>query len=165
MSPTVTKRKHRAATPAKQLHDELQHALEPLGVLMGDQVQQQLSTALQGRSEAVLEALAGDAGESVAVAVLAVVWGSGEPPATWWRSPLGRLVGPRLPDAPVTHQVAADILGVKRGTVSQLASRPNGLATVDAPRPSGPGRPTTSRQVSRRSVLERLDRLSAETTR
>lgn len=142
----------------RQLVDELQRAVEPLGVLVGELVQHEVAQALQSRCEDVLEALRGEGGKATAVAIMAVVWGSGEPPALWWRTPLGRLIGPLLPDAPITHQVAADILGVKRGTVGELVKR-TALATVDAPRPSGPGRPTTTRQVSRSSVLERLDRL------
>lgn len=71
----------------------------------------------------------------------------------WWRTPLGvlcaRTLG-RLDDdqGAVTHQVAADMLGVVRGTVAQLVSR----GTLDR---SDDGR------VSRAAVLRRLSRLAS----
>lgn len=54
-----------------------------------------------------------------------IAWDA-EPPADWWRTPLGRIVARNVraeESAPVTHQGAALMLGISRGTVGTLVSR------------------------------------------
>jgi hypothetical protein len=132
-----------------QLAHELERAWEPWRVVLGDDAEI-AGKALQQRSRALWAALEADRAPEVAQAVLEALWGAGRPPATWWQSPLGRAIGQALPhDVTLTNQEAADILGVGRGTISNLVARgAAGLAGLDQV-------PDTAK-ISLRSVLVRL---------
>lgn len=138
-----------------QLVEELVTAADRWKALVGVEAAAVVVEAVQERTDVLVRALTHEQSRSVAEAVMAVLWGSADPPSLWWRSPLGRALGAALPDAPITHQTAADILGVKRGTVSVLVRRGD-LGVVVQPRRHGPGRPTQMHQVSRQAVLERV---------
>ncbi len=147
-----------------QLAKELKAAWRVWGTLIGYELKKAGQDALQHRSGLLYQELSSEDGAAAAEAVLGALWGRGEPTAEWWRSPLGVVVGLALDrDIPVTQQMAADILQVQRGTVGVLVRRggDSGLAQVATSRKRGPGRPTEVNQVSLRSVLERLQRLSA----
>lgn len=54
------------------------------------------------------------------------LWRDADPPAEWWRTPLGRLCARSVDygdSDSVTRSVAAAMLGVHPGTVAQLAHR------------------------------------------
>lgn len=78
-----------------------------------------------------------------------VLWPTGtEPPAEWWRTPLGRAFARSLgtdDTEAVTHSVAAAMLGVTKGTIAQLVHR----GTLDRHPDGG---------VLRASVMQRLAR-------
>lgn len=146
-----------------QLAKELRAAWRVWGTLIGYELKKAGQDAIQQRSAALYDELRSEDGSMAAEAVLAALWGRGEPSAEWWRSPLGVLVGLALKrEVAVTQQMAADILGVKRGTVGVLVRRggDNGLAQVAAPRLRSAGRPAEVNRVALRSVLERLQRLA-----
>jgi hypothetical protein len=134
---------------------------EPLGGLLGGGEAPRLRKRLEGAQRRIVRLLeaGGDDARLAAARIVGLLWGRAEPTPAWWSTPLGRLTGPLLEDAPVTEEFAAAILGVKRGTVAVLLRRGT-LARFPEARPEGgPGRPTTKRQVSRAAVLERLARL------
>lgn len=81
--------------------------------------------------------------------VICALWPDGtEPPHEWWRTPLGRLcarsAGTDDAEA-VTYSVAAAMLGVTRGTISQMTHR----GTLDRHPDGG---------VLRSSIMQRLSR-------
>ena len=144
----------------KQLVKELRDAWR-VWALLGPDAHAVGAEALQDAAKALSEGLEGE--ERVAESVLGALWGRGEPTAEWWRSPLGRAVGLKLvDDVPVTQQMAADILGVQRGTIGVLVKR-GALDQVAKPRAEvGPGRPAGVNQVSLKAVISRLIRLEEE---
>lgn len=143
-----------SAPVVDQLRHELQHAWAPWRLIALAPAVELEDEALQALGERLVD---GDSG--IADAVVSVIWGSGRPAPTWWRSPLGRSCGAAVSvDVPLTQQEAAEILGVARGTVSTLLARGGSdLVTIDADH-TRPGRPTST-QLSLRSVLRRLERL------
>jgi hypothetical protein len=152
-------RTKRPATAGGQFAAELRKAVTgPLEALTG----QEAGVDLDEAQKAVTGLLAGSGGPEearrAAMAVVALLFRGGPVPAEWWRTPLGLLVGPLLPDAPLTQDEAAAILGVTRGTVAvALSPRRGTLARFDGPVPRGRGKPTSGR-VSRSAVLARLAR-------
>lgn len=135
-----------------QLTDELDARLVgPVRDLLGLDLAETLTTRLRERAPMLAAQLAtGDDRLAAAtrVDVLHALWGDADPDSDWWRTPVGRLcarsVGRDDADA-VSHSVAAAMLGVTRGTVSQLVHR----GTLDRHPDGG---------VTRASVLMRLAR-------
>jgi hypothetical protein len=123
-----------------QLEDSLGALADAWGTLLGTDVAQ----ALRDRIDANADAILANADAATASALLTVLWGSGEVPASWWGTPLGRAVRAQSPRG-VTQAQAADILGVTRGTIAQLVSRGTLERTCDG-------------HVSLASVLDRLER-------
>lgn len=146
----------------RQMVKELRDAWR-VWALLGPDAHAVGTDALQSAAKALSEDLEGEEGSRAAESVLGALWGRGEPTAEWWRSPLGRAVGLALvDDVPVTQQMAADILGVQRGTVGVLVKR-GALDQVAKPRAEvGPGRPAGVNQVSLRGVISRLIRLEED---
>lgn len=134
---------------ATQLLEELRPAVSALTVLGGDEAAGAAQAGLEAHAEAVVVLLEGSAGPgatAAADAVLHLVYGGAQPDPQWWDSRLGRLVAAHASDALIPHSMAADILGVARGTVSTLVNR-GALEAVEVE-----GAP---RQLSRASVLRR----------
>jgi len=147
-----------ALDPADQFFREAMEAsVEPWDTLLGPQAVQELETALKALTGPTLAGLA--VKEEEATAILTILFGTGQVPPEWWRTPLGRLVGPAAPDTGITQAYAAAILEVQRGAVGTMAVRGT-LAPYDGPRPPSAGRPTKRAMLSRRSVLERLAKVS-----
>lgn len=90
--------------------------------------------------------------------VLAACWPPGiTPPPEWWNTPLGRLVARWVNPGTgsVTYDEAARMLGVSRGTVSQMVHR-----GVHGKGGSGGLERHPDGGVTRASVLARIARLS-----
>lgn len=124
-----------------QLEDSLGAQADAWGALLGADLAQALRDRIDANADAILAEV--DAA-STAIALLTVLWGSGEIPAFWWGTPLGRAVRAQSPQG-VTQAQAAEILGVTRGTISQLVSRGTLERTADG-------------HVSLACVLDRLER-------
>jgi hypothetical protein len=123
-----------------------------LGAVLGSDIRDAVKSRAGDRAAHLAKLLRGsDAGEAAKTArgLMRVRWGASEPDAEWWRTDLGlacaRVLGDAV-DGEWTHQHAADVLGVTRGTVGQLVTR--GTLT----RGSGGG-------VLRSAVLTRVVRL------
>lgn len=99
---------------------------EPLGRLLGWSAQsmivEQVRQVAPGR---VLPLSDPDEGYDTALGVMDAIFGDADPEPQWWGTPLGRACGAALGQdgAEVTHSQAAAILGVSRGTISQLVAR------------------------------------------
>jgi len=141
---------------AQQLVTEaLEASVKPWAVVFSRDVADELQQALEAGSVAVVEQLGNGGSEDLAKAVVAVLFGAGHVPPTWWWTPLGRAVGPCLPDVGITQAEAAAILGVKRGTIAVRVRRGN--LPVVAPRvPGKPGRPSGTGLISRKAVLSEI---------
>lgn len=129
-----------------QLVEDLSPALEAVAQLLGLDLAELLTLA-ETRARGILAEVAADPGGAIALATL--LWGNGEPPADWWRTPLGLVMAQAVQyddTTDLTQQHAADILGVARGSVAQMLAR----GTL-ARSPRG--------GVARASVLHRLCRL------
>lgn len=115
-------------TVAEQLADELgQRLVEPLGALVGPTaialIEPHMHPAV-GRASARL--LDPEQRGDTATEILYALWGRAAPDPAWWRTALGRLCAGALADrssTALTQQTAAEMLGVTRGTVSQLVHR------------------------------------------
>lgn len=137
---------------AEQLLDEVAARASALGAVLGPEMATALDGAVAARVAEWAAQLASDDDRLAAQIVIdlaCVLWPDGcEPPAEWWRTPVGRLFARSLgrddADA-VTHSVAAAMLGVTRGTVAQMVHR----GTLDRHPDGG---------VLRASVLHRLGR-------
>lgn len=138
---------------AAQLRDELGAAAYRVAVLAGPGPAAEWETTIVGRCDGLaLTLVHGDPDEvaETVIDVMNALWPS-EPPevcdADWWRTPLGRCCARSLAgtadDFPITHETAARMLGVARGTVPAMITR----GTLDR-HPSG--------SVSRASVLRRI---------
>lgn len=58
--------------------------------------------------------------------VMHALWGTDDPDEQWWRTPLGRRCARALANTStetVTHQRAADMLGITRGSIAQMVHR------------------------------------------
>jgi excisionase family DNA binding protein len=121
----------------RQLRDELGGRLALLrDLLLPDQPASEAECQLNRLLERVDDSaaahaarLAGDDQEDldrVVAQLLATLWPGSTPPNDWWRSPLGRACArstvANAAEA-MTYSQAAALLGVHRGTVSQLVSR------------------------------------------
>lgn len=85
---------------------------------------------------------------SAATTIMHALHGTHDPDPDWWRSPLGRLCANALAEESaeaITHQAAADMLGLARGTIAAMVHR----GTLDRHPDGG---------VLRSSVLARLGR-------
>lgn len=139
---------------AAQLRDELGAAAYRVAVLAGPGPAVEWETTIVGRCDGLaLTLVHGDPDEvaETVIDVMNALWPT-EPPeacrrASWWRTPLGRCCARSLAgidgDVPVTHETAARMLGVARGTVPAMVAR----GTLDR---------HPSRSVSRASVLRRI---------
>lgn len=137
-------------TPVEQLVDavdEILSALTPFTGFLDD-------AGVEARCTAVVAELCSDDDRLAAEACLTVMtllWPQASPEdcgrGDWWTTPLGRLCARSLgtDGESVTQSVAAAMLGVTKGTVSQLVHR----GTLDRHRDGG---------VLRASVLQRLGR-------
>lgn len=135
--------------------DELDRALVgPVRSLLGFDLADLLTERVEARAPMLAAQLAQDDDDRLAaetvIDLLPAIWGQADPDPDWWRTPLGRLCARSLGRADaeaVTHSVAAAMLGVHRGTVSQLVHR----RTLDRHPDGG---------ITRASVLMRLSRLA-----
>lgn len=145
------------AAVAAQLADELTAAVGPLAMIAGvdtavdwpariEQVAPRLAMELCQDDDARLAA-------QCCIDIMCALWPHGAPEgvgrADWWRTPLGlacaRTLVPSTDDEALSYARAAEILGVHRGTVAQLANR----GTLDRHPDGG---------VTRASVLRRAGR-------
>ena len=119
---------------AQQLADELGAAAHRVAVLAGPDEAIEWEQRMADRATSLaLEICQVDDDEIAAdavAAIMAALWPHGDPEdvgeADWWRTPLGRVCARSLgrSDAEsVTFSVAAAMLGVHKGTVSQLVDR------------------------------------------
>jgi hypothetical protein len=130
-------------TPAsRQLADELGQAAWRVGVVCSPDAALGWQATAAARAPHIVAALESrDVAEAAGVAtdLMVALWPDGDPPSSWWTTPLGLIVARASPDglAGVTQQKAADILGVTRGTVAQLVHRgvlrstPSGVVMAD----------------------------------
>lgn len=143
---------------AKQIADELHHALAKpalamLGVDLGTEVARRCRAVAPHLADQLAQETDDRLAAETTVDLMCVLWPHGAPEgvgrAGWWRTPLGRLcarsLGREGAEA-VTQSVAAAMLGVHPGTISQLVHR----GTLDRHPDGG---------VLRSSVLMRLARL------
>lgn len=126
-----------------ELADSLATAAHALAGLLGAD----LALILAERAEQAADRLAANLGDpdpavaaQTATDVVTALW-TGDPPPEWWATELGQALAAAGTDEPVSHATAAAMLGVTRGTVTQLAAR----GTLDH-HPDGGG-------LSRASVL------------
>ena len=114
-----------------QLAEEIGARSYALGALLGVDAMQAMSHSVEQRAPIWAAQLVQDDDDRLAaqtvIDVMAVLWPT-EPPAEWWRTPLGRVcarsIGTDDAEA-VTHAVAAAMLGVARGAVGVMVSRGN----------------------------------------
>lgn len=137
-----------------QLVDELGARVYNMAVLDGPDAAIEAPERVEWIAGKVAGPLCSDDDNEAAQTVIdlmCALWPDGcEPPAEWWRTPVGRMVARSIgrDDAEaVTHSVAAAMLGVARGTVSTLVHR----GTLDRHPDGG---------VLRSSVMARLARLA-----
>lgn len=110
-----------------QLADLLANRAIHLSGLLGDQEAGAcLASVANDRARVLLAQLEhGDAHErqQVAIDILTVAWGDGEPPADWWRTPLGRAVAVAATDdtGRLSYAEAGRILGITRQSARELA--------------------------------------------
>lgn len=133
--------------------------LDPLEILLdGDEAVGSARTVVSRRAEAWASVMLGP-DEQAAVRMIARVIsslypqdGPFEPPAEWWRTPLGQVVLRRAghPSAQaVSYSVAGAMLGITRQGVHDLVTRhklerhPEGGVTVESVRARAGGRPAS----------------------
>jgi DNA-binding CsgD family transcriptional regulator len=133
-------------------------SVKPWDVLLGQVFAASFARLVAERSGDIVTRLRGgdDAG-CLAGAVVTVLFGTGDIPPEWWRTPLGLAVGPHLPDAGLTQREAAAILGITYGAVGTKVRRGN-LGQFGPPPKVRAGRPSVNGigPLSRRSVLEEV---------
>ncbi len=116
---------------ARQVRDELTTTLvDPVGMLLGLDLADTLRQRLTTRALLLADQACQDADDKLAAStvndLMQTLWPHGDPEPRWWRTPLGRVCARSLgaDDAEaVTYSVAAAMLGVTKGTVSQLVAR------------------------------------------
>lgn len=108
-----------ASDAAAQLADEVGAVAEALGNLLGTDVGDLLRERLEQRAQGIAASVGGPGDGADLLVIL------GDRPPPWWRTPLGLAVaaGQAGDEAAMTYASAADVLGVHRGTVAQLAAR------------------------------------------
>jgi hypothetical protein len=109
-----------------QLVDELGDAARSIAALLGGDPLTQIEAAC-GRVAADLASSDTRVAVASVSALMRARWPAPtDPPPSWWRTPVGRLVARTLREedtGSVTHAVAADMLGVTRGTIARMMSR------------------------------------------
>ncbi|MGH9121802.1 MAG: hypothetical protein ACRDYC_07625 [Acidimicrobiales bacterium] len=138
----------------RQLVTELQRSLAgPIATLLGEDLAILVELRIVRRAKTLVLALRTptDLWSAVRVAsdLLEAIWGTGTPDGQWWHTPLGRTCAEVLgyhDDGSVTQVVAAEMLGVARGTVARLVQRGT-LATH--PRLGGVARASVFRRIAR----------------
>lgn len=109
------------------LADEIADSLATLTHTLAGLLGADLAPILAARAEQAAERIAADltnpdVAVRTAAELVAALW-TGDPPPDWWTTDLGRAVAGAGGDDPVSFGTAAAILGVSRGTVSQLVAR------------------------------------------
>lgn len=105
------------------------YVLWPLVSLLGIDMHDLMLDRAEARSRFLAFELTGADTRARAQAVvdlMSALWGRGDPPDSWWTTPLGRACAAALAsqvDASVTHQQAADMLGITRGSIAQMVAR------------------------------------------
>jgi hypothetical protein len=111
---------------AAQIRDGLGAVVDPLGPLLGLDLADVLRDRVSSRAAGLAEQLVSRDHHVISETVIKLMnalWPIGDPPANWWRTPLGRAVaGSIRPEdiEAVAPSVAAAMLGVSRGRVYQL---------------------------------------------
>lgn len=113
---------------ARQIADTLGDSIWRLSTLLGGDVADLLLPRAEARAQLMAAELrSGDdrlAAQTV-IDLTALIWPDSDPPAEWWRTPLGRAaaasVGREDTDA-ASYSVAAAILGVSKTRVQQLVA-------------------------------------------
>lgn len=110
-----------------QLRDELDATLFPLGSLLGTDITLTLSARVDDSAESILLRLSDpQEGSDTVNALMGILWGAGQPYEGWWQTDLGKICAQALTGTTSDHvsqYEAARMLGVTRGTVSQLIAR------------------------------------------
>lgn len=135
---------------AAQLADELGDIVRTLGDVLGLDLRMDMEQRLDSRVAILAAELCCEDDRLAAEAVRTLIgarWPDGcDIPPTWWSTPAGRMVARsvgRDDTEAVTWSVAAAMLGVTKGTVSQLMHRKSLTRHPDG-------------GITRSSVLERL---------
>jgi hypothetical protein len=107
-----------------QIANEVGSTLPPLGALLGVDILDAMQERLRDRQVSIAALLRDETtAADTASDLMHVIWGQGDAPPDWWRSPLGaasaRALGADDGEA-VSWRSAAAILGVHPGTVAQL---------------------------------------------
>lgn len=136
-------------TAQEQLADDLAAIAFETAGLFGLDLHPVLEARVDGLAERLVSELRADAtAADTATMIMHALHGVHDPDPSWWRTPLGRLCANALAEESaeaVTHQVAADMLGLARGTVATMVHR----GTLDRHPDGG---------VLKASVLQRLAR-------
>ncbi|WP_454859646.1 hypothetical protein [Promicromonospora soli] len=139
------------------------YVLWPLVPLLGIDMHDLMLDRAEARSRLLAAELTGAEPRVRAQAVIDLMnslWGQGDPPAHWWNTPLGRTCAGALAsqvDVAITHQEAADMLGITRGSIAQMVARGTLLRHQDGgvekaavlrrlARPTGPAPITATRR-------------------
>ena len=141
-----------ASEVEQQLYDALEQrvvgALEALGLLdLADEARRRLDSTVPVLAAQLVQDGDDRLSAQTVIDLAGVAWDI-DPAPEWWHTPLGRLVARSVgceDSEVVSHSVAAAMLGVHRGTISQLVHR----GTLDRHPDGG---------VARASVLARLAR-------
>lgn len=112
-----------------QLLDEVGARVSALGALLGPDMAMRLDRAVTARVATWAAQMCQEEDDRLAaqtvIDVMCVLWTT-DPPHNWWPTPLGRVVARSLATddtETVSQSVAAEMLGVHRGTVAQMAFR------------------------------------------
>jgi hypothetical protein len=148
----------------RQLSDEITDRLwrlHVLGIAAADPHDPVAASQIRAIAGMLVAQLAQDDDDRLAaqtaIDVMAALWPHGDPEQigqpTWWRTPLGRLIGRSIgsDDEAVSLSVAAAMLGVSRSAVSHLLAR----GQLDRHPDGG---------VVRSSILQRLERRGLRVT-
>ena len=130
----------------RQIVEDIDRMAHRVGAVLGLDITDTISGRARDRAPMVAAQLTGgDARVAAATAIdiMAMWWPESDPPGEWWSTPLGRAVAATT-TAPgsVTRTMAARILGVSQGRVTQLLTAGR-LVEQDG-------------GVSMRSVMDRL---------
>lgn len=135
--------------PAQQLAEDLDTLAFQVAGVLGLDLHPILTARIDTAAVRLVAELRDDsAATRAAQTVMNLLHGMHDPEPSWWRTPLGRLCANALVTVTaeaITYQVAADMLGVARGTVGTMMHR----GTLDRHPDGG---------VLKSSVLKRLGR-------
>lgn len=118
---------------ADQIADELDRALaSPVSMLLGIDLGQQVADHCQALAPVLADQLVGDDCKLAAQTVIDLMCVLPDPEPRWWLTPLGEVVARSVTGGEwtVSQSEAANLLGVTRGTIAQMAAR----GTIDADR-------------------------------